>query len=104
MRSSIRASATRSSGQALCRLTLSPKVGLPVLACMCLAAMVPVLFTRVNPETVDMIARLDPPSAGHPLGTDHLGRDLLSRLVFGARISLLVALASVGGAGVLGVV
>jgi len=104
MRSSIRASATSSRGQALRRLTLSAKVGILVLAVICLAAMVPVLFTRVNPETVDMIARLDPPSAGHPLGTDHLGRDLLSRLVFGARISLLVAIASVGGAVVIGVV
>jgi len=104
MRSSIRASATSSRGQALRRLTLSAKVGILVLAVICLAAMVPVLFTRVNPETVDMIARLDPPSAGHPLGTDHLGRDLLSRLVFGARISLLVAIASVGGAVAIGVV
>jgi len=75
-----------------------------VLAVICLAAVVPVLFTRVNPETVDIIARLNPPSAGHPLGTDHLGRDLLSRLVFGARISLLVAIASVGGAVAIGVV
>jgi len=104
MRSSIRASATSSRGQALRRLTLSAKVGILVLAVICLAAVVPVLFTRVNPETVDMIARLDPPSAGHPLGTDHLGRDLLSRLVYGARISLLVAIASVGGAVAIGVV
>ncbi|HET6948371.1 MAG TPA: ABC transporter permease [bacterium] len=104
MRSSIRASATSSRGQALRRLTLSAKVGILVLAVICLAAVGPVLFTRVNPDAVDIIARLDPPSAGHPFGTDHLGRDLLSRLVYGARISLLVAIASVGGAVAIGVV
>lgn len=104
MRSSIRASATSSRGQALRRLTLSAKVGILVLAVICLAAVGPVLFTRVNPDAVDIIARLNPPSAGHPFGTDHLGRDLLSRLVYGARISLLVAIASVGGAVAIGVV
>src|SRR4030067_3533490 len=98
MRSSIRAPAPSSRGQALRRLTLSAKVGILVLAVICLAAVGPVLFTRVNPDAVDIIARLGPPSAGHPFGTDHLGRDLLSRLVYGARISLLVAIASVGGA------
>lgn len=104
MPSLIRASATSRRGQALRRLTLSAKVGIVVLAVICLAAGVPVLFTRGNPETVDIIARLAPPSAGHPLGTDHLGRDLLSRLVYGARISLLVAIASVGGAVAIGVI
>ncbi len=38
----------------------------------------------------DLLRRLAPPSAAHPLGTDTLGRDLLSRIVWGARISLLV--------------
>lgn len=47
--------------------------------------------------------RLAPPSAAHPIGTDHIGRDLLSRLVYGARVSLLVAVASVGGAVAIGV-
>ena len=39
--------------------------------------------------------RLQPPSAAHWLGTDELGRDLLSRLIHGARLSLLIGLASV---------
>lgn len=41
-----------------------------------------------DPQEVDLAAKLLPPSAGHLLGTDHLGRDVLSRLIFGSRVSL----------------
>ncbi len=44
---------------------------------------------------IDLASRLDAPSAQHTLGTDNLGRDLLSRIIFGARISMYVGL---GGA------
>jgi peptide/nickel transport system permease protein len=47
-------------------------------------------------------ALLSPFTAGHLLGTDHLGRDVLSRLLYGARNSLLVSVGSAGGAAVLG--
>ncbi|HEU5297986.1 MAG TPA: ABC transporter permease [bacterium] len=83
---------------------MSAKVGAAVIAAIVLAAAAPALITRVNPETLDILSRLAPPAAGHPLGTDHLGRDLLSRLVHGARLSLLVAVVSVGGAVLIGVV
>ncbi len=63
-----------------------------------LVASVPRLFTRADPQGGDIITRLAPPSPGHALGTDHLGRDLLARLVYGARSSLFVAVTSVGGA------
>jgi peptide/nickel transport system permease protein len=46
---------------------------------------------------------LHPPSAAHPLGTDDLGRDLFSAVVYGARVSLLVGLISAGTATVIGV-
>ena len=43
-----------------------------------------------SPTDMDMLARRAPPSAEHWLGTDHLGRDMFSRLVYGARVSLIV--------------
>lgn len=51
----------------------------------------------------DMTARLNPPSLEHLLGTDHLGRDILSRIIYGARISILVGTLSVAVACGLGI-
>ena len=82
---------------------MSARAGASLLAVIVLAAVAPVLFTRANPEQVDIVSRLAPPSRGHPLGTDNIGRDLLARLVYGSRVSLLVALISVGGAVLIGV-
>lgn len=61
-----------------------------------------------DPEAIDLINSLSPPmwfggSSEHILGTDQLGRDILSRIIYGARVSLLVALAVVALAGVVGV-
>jgi peptide/nickel transport system permease protein len=44
----------------------------------------------------DIVNRLEPPSSTFPLGTDDLGRDLLSRIIYGARISLAVSIGAVG--------
>ena len=44
----------------------------------------------VDGANVDLLARLEPPSAAHPLGTDELGRDVLVRLLAGGRVSLAV--------------
>jgi ABC-type dipeptide/oligopeptide/nickel transport system permease subunit len=56
-----------------------------------------------DPLTQDLVRILAPPSLAHPLGTDDLGRDVLSRLVHGARLSLLASLMAVAIAVVLGV-
>ena len=65
-----------------------------------LAAQLGPLLVRYNPETIDLDQVLRPPSVEHPLGTDALGRDLLSRLVCGARVSLGVGLlAAIVGTG-----
>jgi len=47
-----------------------------------------------DPIEQDIFAKLEPPSALHPLGTDYFGRDILSRLLFGARYSLVIGIAS----------
>jgi peptide/nickel transport system permease protein len=56
-----------------------------------------------NPITQDLNARLLPPSWGHWLGTDDLGRDLLSRIIYGGRVSLTVGVVSIGLALVAGI-
>jgi peptide/nickel transport system permease protein len=48
-----------------------------------------------EPLHIDASARLQPPSLLHPLGTDDFGRDILSRLIYGARMSLLIGLGAV---------
>jgi peptide/nickel transport system permease protein len=52
-------------------------------------------FVPYDPMTPDFVAILQPPSAAHWLGTDDLGRDVLSRLLSGARYSLLISVVSV---------
>ena len=49
-----------------------------------------------DPAAIDVRAKLEPPSARHLLGTDQLGRDLLSRMIWGSRISLKVGFVAVG--------
>jgi peptide/nickel transport system permease protein len=51
-----------------------------------------VTFSPYDPETSDMDVRLQPPSWKHPFGTDQLGRDMLTRVLYGGRISLSVGL------------
>ena len=70
--------------------TAGPAVALLLAA----AALGPALAPH-DPNRLDPRAKAAPPSAAHWLGTDEFGRDLLSRLVHGARITLLVGLASV---------
>ena len=50
-----------------------------------------VSFSPYDPEASDMSSRLQPPSLHHPMGTDQLGRDMLTRVLYGGRISLAVA-------------
>jgi peptide/nickel transport system permease protein len=56
-----------------------------------------------DPDAIDVKQMLMPPSAHHPLGTDTLGRDVLSRLIYGSRVSLKVGFVAVGLATLIGV-
>jgi peptide/nickel transport system permease protein len=82
--------------------------GLVVIAAVVLAALLAPVLTHFDPQVQDIGQRLKPPGwAGpdgraHWLGTDHLGRDILGRILFGARIALVVGLAAVAIAGTLG--
>jgi peptide/nickel transport system permease protein len=57
-----------------------------------------------DPGRIDLPSRLQPPSAAHWFGTDELGRDILSRVIYGARISMLVGSSVVGGSLLLGLI
>lgn len=56
-----------------------------------------------NPTAIDVHNVLSPPSKPHPLGTDELGRDLLSRIIWGSRVSLKVGFVAVGIAILIGI-
>ncbi|WP_051371303.1 ABC transporter permease [Mesorhizobium loti] len=55
-----------------------------------------------SPVKIDVLHKLQPPSMEHWFGTDHLGRDLLSRVIYGARTALTIAMVSVAIAGAIG--
>ena len=69
--------------------------GFALLSVFILCALFAPLLAPQNPAHLNLTARLLPPTSGHLFGTDELGRDILSRILFGARISLTVAVAVV---------
>ena len=71
------------------------KVGLFIVLLAVTAAVAGPSLTPYDPAAQTLAERLEPPSRAHPFGLDELGSDILSRLVSGARISLLVGLAVV---------
>jgi peptide/nickel transport system permease protein len=80
-------------------------LALLVIVGVVLAALLAPYLPLADPDTVDTPNRLRPPlTPGHFLGTDEFGRDLLSRLVWGARISLLAGVATAAAAMLCGVV
>jgi peptide/nickel transport system permease protein len=74
-----------------------------IVLCMFVMALVAPLVAR-DPGAIDIVHRLQPPGWKYPLGTDDLGRDVLSRIMYGARISLMVGFVAVGIATAIGVV
>ncbi len=76
--------------------------GAAIVLGMFLLAMIAPLAAK-DPGAIDIAHRLEPPSMEYPLGTDDLGRDVFSRILYGARISLLVGFVAVGIATVIGI-
>lgn len=69
-----------------------------VLVAFLLIAVFADLIAPYPYDKISFAEIMDPPSAAHLLGTDYLGRDLLSRMIYGARVSIFVALSAVVGA------
>jgi peptide/nickel transport system permease protein len=84
-------SPTGSIGLALCVILAILAIGAPWLA-------------PYNPAAQNLPVRLAAPSAAHWMGTDELGRDVLSRVIYGARVSMTVSVCVVLGAGIIGLI
>ena len=78
-------------------------VGLLILVPMFICAVAAPIISPHDPVEPDLKNILDSPSWSHPFGTDTLGRDVFSRVIYGSRISLLVGFVSVGIATLIGI-
>jgi peptide/nickel transport system permease protein len=78
------------------------RVGLALTLFLVVIALAAPWTAPADPTAQNLPARLMAPSVGHWLGTDELGRDILSRIIFGARVSMIVSVSVVLGAGIVG--
>lgn len=81
------------------RLAIVGAIGVIIIILLCILAP---LLTPYNPSLIDPASRSLPPSAEHPLGTDRLGRDLLARVLYGGRTSVMLGVAAAIGTNLLG--
>jgi len=84
------------------RHSLLARIGFAIVLVLILAALFAPWIGHANPSAQNLATRLQPPSMQHWMGTDELGRDIFSRILFGARISLLVSICVVLGCGTIG--
>jgi peptide/nickel transport system permease protein len=80
------------------------RIGGMIVAVLLLTAGAAPLLAVADPTQPDIMHRFAGPSSAHPFGTDNLGRDIFSQIVFGSRISLSIGLISVGIAALFGIV
>ncbi len=66
--------------------------GLLIIGALVGIALVAPLIAPADPTRTNLAIRFDPPSRAHPFGTDQLGRDILSRIIYGTRVSLRIAI------------
>jgi peptide/nickel transport system permease protein len=84
------------------RQSILARVGFIAALILLLSALLAPWIAPANPAAQNLPARLESPSRAHWMGTDELGRDILSRVLYGARISLLVSVCVVSGCGLIG--
>lgn len=86
--------ALRLTGRGAALPGAAPRTALGVLLIMAVAAVLAPLLLPAAGETMDLAARRAPPTLAHLFGTDELGRDVLARVLIGARVSLAIGLFS----------
>ena len=84
------------------RHSVLARFGFAIAALLIIAALAAPLIAPANPSAQNLAARLQSPSHSHWMGTDELGRDIFSRILYGARISLFVSICVVLGCGLTG--
>lgn len=84
------------------RHNLTSMIGLALLVVIILAALLAPLVAPFDPYDLDLARATLPPSTSHWFGTDQFGHDIFSRVLYGARLDLLIALASVAVSAIIG--
>jgi peptide/nickel transport system permease protein len=84
------------------RHSVLARFGFAIAALFIIAALAAPLIAPANPSAQNLATRLQSPSHSHWMGTDELGRDIFSRILYGARISLFVSICVVLGCGLTG--
>lgn len=79
-------------------------IGLTIVMAMVIIALSAPVIAPYDPVSIDVHNVFSPPSRSHPFGTDELGRDVLSRMIWGSRVSLQVGIIAVGIAIILGTI
>jgi peptide/nickel transport system permease protein len=98
------ASSTWTTAVTLGRRNVLASIGMALVVVFVIFALFAPWIAPQSPSNIDLPLRLQPPSAAHWMGTDELGRDILSRVIYGARISMLVGGSVVAGSLLLGLV
>jgi peptide/nickel transport system permease protein len=96
--------ATWNTAAALGRRNWLAATGMALVVLFVIFAIFAPWIAPQDPALIDLPSRLQPPSAAHWFGTDELGRDILSRVIYGARISMLVGSSVVAGSLLLGLI
>lgn len=70
-------------------------LGLILVGLVCLMGIISCFYTPFDPNNMDILSKLQPPSLTHLMGTDNFGRDVLSRIMVGSRLVLIIGLCTV---------